>query len=303
MNQLTLQGLTFNKARDTCKIFPMFSPPVVNSVNEITGLSKEEELGLKEKQKVMSLNDVNEKYKEEYLNSYFEDLHVSSYETDWCVMILRAMEFTDFNDCKALLTMMEDEKFVFKYKHELETKFEDMLRWFITVKLGITTRPVPPLMADNRNIDLLSLYMIVERDGGYRSVTEDNLWPIITKDMGYDYKDGEYMRIVYAMYLDVLVCYYRFKGIQEKADDVESMMEKDAAPKNCHRRSTSAETVKDMSAMDHYALYAGNDWVGATTALYGSLCVIDFKEARKAVEKLMKVCSSLLPNTIKFRGK
>ncbi|MFS8009052.1 hypothetical protein Hanom_Chr14g01280021 [Helianthus anomalus] len=112
MNQLTLQGLTFNKAGDTCKIFPMFSPPVVNSVNEITGLSKEEELGLKEKQKVMSLNDVNEKYKEEYLNPYFEDLHVSSYETDWCVMILRAMEFKDFNDCKALLTMMEDEKFM-----------------------------------------------------------------------------------------------------------------------------------------------------------------------------------------------
>ncbi|MFS8009053.1 hypothetical protein Hanom_Chr14g01280031 [Helianthus anomalus] len=63
------------------------------------------------------------------------------------------------------------------------------------------------------------------------------------------------------------------------------MMEKDAAPKNCHRRSASAETVKDMSAMDHYALYAGNDWVGETTALYGSLCVIDFKEARKAVDE------------------
>ncbi|MFS7890850.1 putative transcription factor & chromatin remodeling ARID family [Helianthus anomalus] len=153
----------------------------------------------------MSLNDVNEKYKEEYLNSYFEDLHVSSYETDWSIMIIRAMEFKDFSDCKALLEMMEDGKFVFQYKHELEMKFEEMLQWFITVKLGITTRPIPSQMDDNRKIDLLSLYMIVERDGGYRSVTDDNLWPVIAKDIGYEYKDGEYMRIVDAMYLDVLM--------------------------------------------------------------------------------------------------
>ncbi|MFS7951383.1 putative transcription factor interactor and regulator CCHC(Zn) family [Helianthus anomalus] len=100
INQLTLQGFTVNKARDTCKLFPMFSPPVVNSVNEITGLTKEDELGLKEKQKVMSLNDVSKRYKEEYLNSYFEDLHVSSCEIDWSVTIIRALEFKNFGDCK-----------------------------------------------------------------------------------------------------------------------------------------------------------------------------------------------------------
>ncbi|KAJ0921166.1 hypothetical protein HanPSC8_Chr05g0188371 [Helianthus annuus] len=131
MNQLTMQGFTVNKTGDTCKIFPMFSPPVVNMVNEISGLSKEEELGLKEKQRVMNLNDVNEKHKESYLNSYFEDLNVSSQESDWSVMIIRAMEFKDFIDCKALLEMMEDGKFVFQYKHELERKFEEMLKWFI----------------------------------------------------------------------------------------------------------------------------------------------------------------------------
>ncbi|KAJ0718669.1 hypothetical protein HanLR1_Chr08g0273151 [Helianthus annuus] len=165
MNHLNLQGFMVNKTEYTCKIFPMFSPLVVNSVNEFTGLSKEEELGLKEKQRVMNLNDVNEKYKEGYLNSYFEDLNVSSHETDWSVMIIRAMEFKDFNDCKALLEMMEDGKFMFQYKHELERKFEEMLQWFITVKLGITTRPIPSQMTDNKKIDLLGLYMIVERDG------------------------------------------------------------------------------------------------------------------------------------------
>ncbi|KAJ0747617.1 putative transcription factor interactor and regulator CCHC(Zn) family [Helianthus annuus] len=286
MNQLTLQGFTVNKTGDTCKIFPMFSPPVVNTVNEITRLSKEEELGLKEKERVMNLNDVNEKYKEGYLNSYFEDLHVSSHETDWSVMI-RAMEFKDFNDCKALLEMMEDGKFVFQYKHELERKFEEMLQWFITVKLGITTRPIPPQMVDNWKIDLLSLYMIVERDGGYRSVTDDNLWPVIAKDMGYEYQDGEYMRIIYAMYLDVLVYYYRFKDIQEKAHDKEMMKERELSSEGCHGRSVSAEAVKDVAAMDHYALYAGNDWEGAWN-MHKKRRKFDFKEARKAVDEANK---------------
>ncbi|KAJ0571384.1 hypothetical protein HanHA300_Chr05g0189621 [Helianthus annuus] len=128
MNQLTLQGFIVNKNGDTCKIYPMFSPPVVNTVNEITGLSKEEELGLKEIQKVMNLNDVNEKYKEDYLNSYLETLNVSSEsEFDWSRMIIRALEFNEFADCKALLDMIDDRNFVFKYKHDLEIKFEKMV--------------------------------------------------------------------------------------------------------------------------------------------------------------------------------
>ncbi|MFS7914675.1 hypothetical protein Hanom_Chr02g00156331 [Helianthus anomalus] len=39
-------------------------------------------------------------------------------------MIIRAMEFHDFSDCKSLLEMMEDGEFMFKYKHlvGIETK-------------------------------------------------------------------------------------------------------------------------------------------------------------------------------------
>ncbi|KAJ0721563.1 putative transcription factor interactor and regulator CCHC(Zn) family [Helianthus annuus] len=72
MNQLTLQGFTVKKSGDTCRIYPMFSTPVLNTISDVSGLSKEEELGLKERQKVLNLNDVNEKYKQDYLNSYFE---------------------------------------------------------------------------------------------------------------------------------------------------------------------------------------------------------------------------------------
>ncbi|KAJ0948700.1 putative transcription factor & chromatin remodeling ARID family [Helianthus annuus] len=129
-------------------------------------------------------------------------------------MIIRAMEFHDFSNCKSLLEMMEDGEFVFKYKHELEEKFEEMLTWFINVKRGITTRPIPPYTAsDNRKVDLLGLYMVVKHDGGYRNVTDNNLWAVVAKDMRYEYHHGEFMRIIYAMYLDVLVYYHKFKYI------------------------------------------------------------------------------------------
>ncbi|KAF5757712.1 putative transcription factor interactor and regulator CCHC(Zn) family [Helianthus annuus] len=199
LTQLTLQGYTVRKSGDTCKIFPMFSAPVVNSVNDVNGLTKEEELGLKEKQKVTELSAVNEEHKENYLNSYFETLNLSTDEPDWSQMIIRAVEFHDFTDCKSLLDMIDDREFVFKYKHELEGKFEEMLTWFLNVKLGISSRPIPPFASDNRKVDLLGLYVVVERDGGYRNVTNDNLWPVVAKDMGYEYHDGEFMRIIYAI--------------------------------------------------------------------------------------------------------
>ncbi|KAJ0789995.1 putative transcription factor & chromatin remodeling ARID family [Helianthus annuus] len=261
MNQLTLQGFIVNKNGDTCKIYPMFSPPVVNTVNEITGLLKEEELGLKEIQKVMNLNDVNEKYKEDYLNSYFETLNVSSEsEFNWSRMIIRALEFNEFADCKALLDMIDDRDFVFKYKHDLEIKFEKMVDWFLKEKMGITSRSIPPLLDDGRRIDLLGLYIMVERDGGYQSVTVDNLWPAIAKDLGFEYQDGDFIRD------------------KEMVEQEESSL-----AGNDGGRSKSAPAPDD-DASEHYALYAGNSWEGSWN-LHKKRRRFNFNEARKAVDE------------------
>ncbi|MFS8006538.1 hypothetical protein Hanom_Chr14g01250361 [Helianthus anomalus] len=48
----------------------MFSTPITNSVNNLNGLTKEEEIGLKEKQRVMDLSVVNDAHKENYLKYY-----------------------------------------------------------------------------------------------------------------------------------------------------------------------------------------------------------------------------------------
>ncbi|KAJ0467471.1 putative transcription factor & chromatin remodeling ARID family [Helianthus annuus] len=146
-----------------------------------------------------------------------------------------------------------------------------MIRWFLNEYLGINSRPVPPYSLDQRKIDLLSLYMLVTKDGGYREVTTENIWPIIAKDLGFEYKDGDYMRIVYAMYLDVLEHYYKYKTVQEKVHVKEVVNEGAKSSQRCHRKTKSADMGRDVTAGEdhkgvestHAAFFAGiddDDW-------------------------------------------
>ncbi|KAJ0473565.1 putative transcription factor & chromatin remodeling ARID family [Helianthus annuus] len=200
-------------------------------------------------------------------------------------MIIRALEFHEFSDCKALLDMIDDRDFIFKYKHDLKIKFEKMVGWFLKEKMGITSRSIPPLLDDGRRIDLLGLYIMVERDGGYRSVTIDNLWSAIAKDLGFEYQDGDFIRVIYAMYLDVLIYYYRFKSIQEKVQDKEMMEEEESSMAGNERgRSKSADSVPEDAASEHYALYAGNSWEGSWN-LHKKRRRFNFNEARKAIDE------------------
>ncbi|MFS8004880.1 putative transcription factor interactor and regulator CCHC(Zn) family [Helianthus anomalus] len=70
-------GFTVRKSGDSCKTFPMFSSLVVNTINDMTGLTKEEELGLKEKRRLQDMCGIDDEFKNDYLNSYFETLNVS----------------------------------------------------------------------------------------------------------------------------------------------------------------------------------------------------------------------------------
>ncbi|KAJ0711627.1 putative transcription factor interactor and regulator CCHC(Zn) family [Helianthus annuus] len=266
LEQLTLQGFTVRRSGDTCKIFPMFSSPVMNTKNDVTGLTKEEELGMKEKERLQNMCGIDDEFKNDYLNSYFETLNVSEEtEVDWNLMILKTLEFHEFNDCKALINMLDDREYVFKYRIDLQKKFEEMVRWFLNEYLGITHRPIPPYTMDQRKIDLLSLYMLVEKDGGYRDVTTENIWPIVAKDLGLEYKDGDYIRIVYAMYLDVLEYYYKYKTVQENVQVKEVTNDDADSSQRSHRKTRSEDMgCNDTSGGKHQefeptqvAFYAG----------------------------------------------
>ncbi|KAJ0567087.1 putative transcription factor interactor and regulator CCHC(Zn) family [Helianthus annuus] len=264
MDQLTMQGFTVNKNGDTCKIYPMFSIPVDNSVNDASGLTKEEEIGLKEKQGIIKESMYDNEFKERYLNSYFEELDLSSQEPDWTMMIVKEMEFHEFADCKSFLDLLDDREFVFKYKHMLEMKFEEMVKWFLYDYMGLTTRPLPPFAPNKKRINLLSLYILVAIDGGYKEVTTENLWPAIAKDLGFDYDDGDYMRVIYAMYLDILEYYYKYKTTQGNVQDKKVVHEEGGSSTGFHREARSADNGYSQSAVSgQVALFAGvddDDW-------------------------------------------
>ncbi|MFS7981371.1 putative transcription factor & chromatin remodeling ARID family [Helianthus anomalus] len=57
--------------------------------------------------------------------------------------------------------------------------------YFLKEKLEILTRPNPAYASDNRKINLLELYIIIKREGGHRRVTENNMWAVVAKDMGF----------------------------------------------------------------------------------------------------------------------
>ncbi|KAF5802389.1 putative transcription factor & chromatin remodeling ARID family [Helianthus annuus] len=202
-------------------------------------------------------------------------------------MILQAMKFKEFQDCKTLLDMLEDTEYVmkykYKYKYKIEVKFEEMIDWFLRMKMGITTRPILVYMGNNKKVNLLELYMIVKREGGHRTVTSNNLWAMVSKDMGHDYED-DYVRILYAMYLDVIIYYYKFKSVQGnvREDQTQGCAGNDDKAAEEGRRTMSTGCIPDDDS-EHYALFARNDWMGMKKAQKRRR--FDFWQAEKDVNE------------------
>ncbi|MFS8023077.1 putative transcription factor & chromatin remodeling ARID family [Helianthus anomalus] len=249
---------------------------------------------MKEKQTIINLGPEHEEYKRDYLNPYFENLNLSFQEPDWNVMILQTMKFSESQDYKPLLDMVEDVDYVRKYKFDMEIKFDEMVEWFIKTKLEISTIPIPTYATNNRKVNLLELYMVVKREGGHKNVISNNLWVVVAKDMVYDYPDGELMRLMYVMYLDVLVYYNNFKTTQQHACERESVKDDELMRQSRsyvdnqgtvagqRERNLSDGCIPEQEG-DHYALFAGNDWHGMKKLQKRRR--FDFKQVEKAVDE------------------
>ncbi|MFS7914526.1 putative transcription factor & chromatin remodeling ARID family [Helianthus anomalus] len=190
--------------------------------------------------------------------------------------------------------MLEDTEYVCKYKYDLEIKFDEMLEWFIKTKLGISTRLIPAYSSDKRKVNLLELYVTMKREGGHKNVTPNNLWSVVAKDMGYNYIDDEFMRIIYAMYLDVLVYYYKFKTTQQNVCERETMRSKEYGSQSRNysdkrdpvaglRERTMSDGCIPEEEGDHYTLFAGNDWHGMKKLQKRRR--FDFKQVEKVVDE------------------
>ncbi|KAM0060855.1 putative transcription factor & chromatin remodeling ARID family [Helianthus debilis subsp. tardiflorus] len=129
-------------------------------------------------------------------------------------------------------------------------------------------------MHQNRKVCLLDLYLGVKREGGHRMIIENNLWAKIATEIGFDYSEGEYMRLLYAMYLDVLIYYYKYKSTQEKVHEKEEVKTVDdprqSRSEGDRMIGTDAEQSEGNSKnedtagneAEHYAFFTGNDWQG-----------------------------------------
>ncbi|MFS7921735.1 hypothetical protein Hanom_Chr03g00240391 [Helianthus anomalus] len=95
---LITQGFTVKFVGDKCKLFPTFSIPLINKKSDQTGMTREEENGVLEKQYMISKESEHEKFKTEFLNEHLENLNLSTNEPDWNVLILQAMSFKEYQD-------------------------------------------------------------------------------------------------------------------------------------------------------------------------------------------------------------
>ncbi|KAJ0673833.1 hypothetical protein HanLR1_Chr12g0433341 [Helianthus annuus] len=122
---------------------------------------------------------------------------------------------------------------------------------------------------------------------------------MVAKDMGFEYTDEELMRLMYAMYLDVLVYYHKFKIIQTNVHDKEVTEEKEMLtskmdPRGSRSEGDQAEHVAGQAEKDkdcqevaenqseHYAFFADNDWQGIKRL--NTRRRFDFNRAKAAVD-------------------
>ncbi|KAJ0696353.1 hypothetical protein HanLR1_Chr10g0356181 [Helianthus annuus] len=117
---------------------------------------------------------------------------------------------------------------------------------------------------------------------------------MVAKDMGFDYHEGEFMRLMYAMYLDVLVYYYKLKSTQQKVHKKEVVKNVVDPRRSRSEGDNKQENVADQmegnarsddaagNEAEHYAFYAGNDWQGMKRLQ--TRRKFDFKQAKVVVD-------------------
>ncbi|KAI3805077.1 hypothetical protein L1987_27114 [Smallanthus sonchifolius] len=184
----------------------------------------EEEQGKTEKEHVLAREKEDEEYKADHLNTYFENFSLTPETLDSNEIILKNLVFKDFGQCIYLLKCLEDTEFIFKYKNSLSTKCDEMVSWFLHIFLSMgSDRPIPPYTDNNRKAALLDHFLVVNKEGGQKILTNRNMWGLVAKYLGFDTDEGYMMRIVYAQYLDMLE--YNYKNRDQKIMKAEDNQE------------------------------------------------------------------------------
>lgn len=65
-------------------------------------------------------------------------------------------------------------------------------------------RPLPPMLGDEKSVDLFKLYLVVRERGGYESVSTNGLWDWVAEESGLGSGVGSAVKLIYIKYLDSL---------------------------------------------------------------------------------------------------
>ncbi|OMO85365.1 hypothetical protein CCACVL1_10233, partial [Corchorus capsularis] len=98
-------------------------------------------------------------------------------------------------------TLLESEQFRFSIHKILESLLRGVCAqgWFF---------PLPSMLGDGKPLDLLKLFLIVRKKGGYDVVTRIGLWDLVAKESGLGSGSGSSVKSVYLKYLLLLETWF-----------------------------------------------------------------------------------------------
>ncbi|KAI3755091.1 hypothetical protein L1987_54885 [Smallanthus sonchifolius] len=111
-------------------------------------------------------------------------------------------------DMVEFLDLLIHERLVIENKEDFEKGFVKMVKWFYEdyLESGIE-KDVPPVI-EGQEINMLDLYMVVNRMGGSNKVSRNNKWVEVASKLGFSGCFDEKLRVCYMKYFDLIDCYY-----------------------------------------------------------------------------------------------
>ncbi|KAI3807538.1 hypothetical protein L1987_23468 [Smallanthus sonchifolius] len=184
--------------------------------------------------------EIKRQSEESYLKDYFEHLDEGlEKENNPSTHDKRGQESTskmkdkEINDqVKSIKDMVEfldlliHEKLIIENKEDFEKGFVKMVKWFYGdyLESGVE-KDVPPVI-EGQEINMLDLYMVVNRMGGSNKVSRKNKWVEVASKLGFPGFFDVKLRVCYMKYFDLIDCYYStvignkiFFGDQDQVDE------------------------------------------------------------------------------------
>ncbi|GKA31369.1 ARID DNA-binding domain-containing protein [Tanacetum coccineum] len=189
-----------------------------------------------------------------FIEDYFEGLNQNRLEKkDEMARFVEDVNPTEvhtFQEFVGFLNLIKDDNVVSRGWDSYRDKFIKVLKWFYTHYLQKQLPgPIPPII-HGIPIHLFDLYKLIECMGGYLSVHFGQEFGAIAEILGLTRNDGDDVKKVYMVYLDVFVSYYKTaRAPQAPAEAVEdSSLEsyqwsvgKNGAPSNSQKGKEKIE--------------------------------------------------------------